>query len=276
MQPRRAPVPTVITIAALLFLFAPLAIVVLFSFNSTGSLTFPFAGFSTRWYHQIIESAAFRDAVANSAFVGGVVALSTLVLGTLAAYGLTRASARLRTPIAVLLFLPLTLPGLFLGLSLLVLFSRIEVNLSLGTVMIAHMVYVLPYYLLIAVAALQRLDPALEEAGADLGANAWLVFRRVTLPQVWPVLLAAALLAFALSFDEFIITFFVIGADSTLPLFIFSTLRRTVDPSVNAISSLLLVITLALFAVAFVLTLRGSRTAGLSMETEPIGGAAAR
>jgi ABC-type spermidine/putrescine transport system permease subunit II len=150
------------------------------------------------------------------------------------------------------------------------------VNLSLGTVMIAHMVYVLPYYLLIAVAALQRLDPALEEAGADLGANAWLVFRRVTLPQVWPVLLAAALLAFALSFDEFIITFFVIGADSTLPLFIFSTLRRTVDPSVNAISSLLLVITLALFAVAFVLTLRGSRTAGLSMETEPIGGAAPR
>jgi ABC-type spermidine/putrescine transport system permease subunit II len=276
MQPRRAPVPTVITIAALLFLFVPLAIVVLFSFNSTGSLTFPFAGFSSRWYRQIIESAAFRDAVANSAFVGGVVALSTLVLGTLAAYGLTRASTRLRTPIAVLLFLPLTLPGLFLGLSLLVLFSRIEVNLSLGTVMIAHMVYVLPYYLLIAVAALQRLDPALEEAGADLGANAWLVFRRVTLPQVWPVLLAAALLAFALSFDEFIITFFVIGADSTLPLFIFSTLRRTVDPSVNAISSLLLVITLALFAVAFVLTLRGSRTAGLSMETEPIGGAAPR
>ena len=141
MQPRRAPVPTVITIAALLFLFVPLAIVVLFSFNSTGSLTFPFAGFSSRWYRQIIESAAFRDAVTNSAFVGGVVALSTLVLGTLAAYGLTRASTRLRTPIAVLLFLPLTLPGLFLGLSLLVLFSRVEVNLSLGTVMIAHMVW---------------------------------------------------------------------------------------------------------------------------------------
>ena len=87
----------------------------------------------------------------------------------------------------------------------------------------------MPYYLLIAVAALQRLDPALEEAGADLGGNAWLVFRRVTLPQVWPVLVSASCLAFALSFDEFIITFFVIGPDSTLPLFIFSTLRRTVD-----------------------------------------------
>jgi ABC-type spermidine/putrescine transport system permease subunit II len=267
---RRAPIPTVITIAALLFLFVPLGIVVLFSFNATGSLTFPFAGFSMRWYEQIAGSPEFRSAVENSAFVALVVALVTLVLGTLAAYGLTRTSARLRAPVAVLLFLPITLPGLFLGLSLLVLFSRVELSLSLTTVTIAHLVYVLPYFLLIAVAALQRLDPALEEAGADLGGNAWLVFRRVTLPQVWPVLLGAACLAFALSFDEFIITFFVIGPESTLPLFIFSTLRRTVDPSVNAISSMLLVITLVLFAVAFALTVRGARTGGLSIDAEPV------
>jgi len=250
----------------------PLGLVVLFSFNSTGSLSFPFAGFSMQWYRQIAESPEFRSSLTNSAFVGLVVALVTLVLGTLAAYGLTRVSTRWRTPIAVLLFLPLTLPGLFLGLSLLVMFARIEVTLSLATVAIAHLVYVMPYYLLIAVAALQRLDPALEEAGADLGGNALLVFRRVTLPQVWPVLVSASCLAFALSFDEFIITFFVIGPDSTLPLFIFSTLRRTVDPSVNAISSLLLLITLALFAFAFLLTVRGARTRGLSIEPEALGG----
>ncbi|HVF08195.1 MAG TPA: ABC transporter permease [Actinomycetota bacterium] len=271
---RRAPFATVITVAALLFLFVPLGVVVLFSFNAGGSLTFPFAGFSMRWYREIMESPAFRDAVANSAIVASVVAIVTLLFGTLAAYGLTRATSRFRAPIAVLLFLPLTLPGLFLGLSLLVMFARLERDLSLRTVAIAHMVYVLPYYLLISVAALQRLDPALEEAGADLGANGWLVFRRVTLPQVWPVLVAAACLAFALSFDEFIITFFVIGPESTLPLFIFSTLRRTVDPSVNAISSLLLAITLVLFAVAFVLTVRAAKTAGLAIDAETLGGTA--
>jgi spermidine/putrescine transport system permease protein len=271
---RRAPFASAITVAALLFLFVPLGVVVLFSFNAGGSLTFPFAGFSMRWYREIVDSPAFRDAVVNSAIVASVVAIVTLGFGTLAAYGLTRASSRFRTPVAVLLFLPLTLPGLFLGLSLLVMFARVEIDLSLRTVMIAHLVYVLPYYLLISVAALQRLDPALEEAGADLGANGWLVFRRVTLPQVWPVLVAAACLAFALSFDEFIITFFVIGPESTLPLFIFSTLRRTVDPSVNAISSLLLAITLALFAVAFVLTLRGAKRAGLAIDAETLGGTA--
>jgi spermidine/putrescine transport system permease protein len=271
---QRGPVTTVITIAALLFLFVPLAVVVLFSFNSTGSLTFPFGGFSMRWYQQITSSVEFRNAVLNSATVASVTAIVTLLFGTLAAYGLSRASTRLRTPIAILLFLPLTLPGLFLGLSLLVLFSRAEVSLSLATVGVAHLVYVLPYYLLIAVAALRRLDPALEEAGQDLGANSWLVFTRVTLPQVWPVLLGAACLAFALSFDEFIITFFVIGAESTLPLFIFSSLRRTVDPSINAISSLLLAVTLVLFAISFVLTLRGARKGGLTIDAETLGGAA--
>jgi spermidine/putrescine transport system permease protein len=271
---QRGPVATIITIAALLFLFVPLAVVVLFSFNSTGSLTFPFGGFSMRWYQQITSSLEFRNAVVNSATVATVTAIVTLIFGTLAAYGLSRASTRLRTPIAILLFLPLTLPGLFLGLSLLVLFSQAEVSLSLTTVAIAHLVYVLPYYLLIAVAALRRLDPALEEAGQDLGANSWLVFTRVTLPQVWPVLLGAACLAFALSFDEFIITFFVIGAESTLPLFIFSSLRRTVDPSINAISSLLLAVTLVLFAISFVLTLRGARKGGLTIDAETLGGTA--
>lgn len=271
---QRGPFTTIITIAALLFLFVPLAVVVLFSFNSTGSLTFPFGGFSMRWYRQITTSLEFRNAVVNSAMVATVTAIVTLIFGTLAAYGLSRASTRLRTPIAILLFLPLTLPGLFLGLSLLVLFARAEVSLSLTTVAIAHLVYVLPYYLLIAVAALRRLDPALEEAGQDLGANSWLVFTRVTLPQVWPVLLGAACLAFALSFDEFIITFFVIGAESTLPLFIFSSLRRTVDPSINAISSLLLAVTLVLFAISFVLTLRGARKGGLTIDAETLGGAA--
>jgi spermidine/putrescine transport system permease protein len=229
-------------------------VVVLFSLHGTAALSFPFKGFSFRWYDEIFSSDEVRSAAENSLIVASVTAASTLVLGTLAAYGLTRTSSRARGPLALLFFLPITLPGLFIGTALLVAFARVEVTLSLTTVVLAHLVYVFPFFFLIARAALDRLDPALEEAAADLGAGRWLVFRRVTLPQVWPVLVGAACLSFALSFDEFVITFFVIGPDSTLPMFIWSSLRRTIDPSINAISTLLLLFTLLLFVLTFTLT----------------------
>ena len=256
---QRSPFTTAITVLALLFLFVPLLVVVLFSFHSTAALSFPFDGFSLRWYRDVLGSEQFREAARNSLVVALATSAVTLVLGTLAAYGLSRTRSRLRVPLALLFFLPITLPGLFLGLSLLVYFKRIGLDLSLVTVTIAHLVYVFPYFLLIAKAALDRLDPALEEAAADLGANPQLVFRRVTLPQVWPVLIGATCLAFALSFDEFVITFFVIGPESTMPLFIWSGLRRTIDPSINTISTLLLLVTLVLFALAFAFTVRAER-----------------
>jgi ABC-type spermidine/putrescine transport system permease subunit II len=244
----------VFTIAGLVFLWAPLLLVALFSFHSTGSLTFPFEGFSTRWYDEVFSNDVIRTAAQNSLVVATSTALITALLGTLAAYGLTRTSSRLRGPLSLLFFLPITLPGLFIGIALLVAFSRVEWTLSLVTVTIAHLVYVFPFFFLVARAALERLDPALEETAQDLGAGRWTVFRRVTLPQVWPVLVGASCLAFALSFDEFVITFFVIGPDSTLPLYIWSGLRRTIDPSINAISTLLLAFTILLFVITFALT----------------------
>jgi ABC-type spermidine/putrescine transport system permease subunit II len=262
----RSPVSATVTILALVFLFVPLALMVLFSFHKTGGLTFPFEGFSLRWYEEVFASPGFRSALKNSAIVATCVAAVTLVLGTAAAYGLTRMPGKLRLPLAFLFFLPITLPGLFLGISMLVYFARIDLTLSLATVVIAHFVYVIPYYLLIATAALERLDPALEESAADLGASPWLAFRRVTLPQVWPILAGATVLAFALSFDEFIITFFVIGSDSTLPMYIFSGLRRTVDPSINTISTLLLAVTLVLWVIAFAFTVRAARNRRRSID----------
>jgi ABC-type spermidine/putrescine transport system permease subunit II len=255
----RSPLAAAVTVAALLFLFVPLAIVVLFSFHKTAALSFPFTGFSLRWYREVLGSFEFREAAKNSLYIALCVAGLTLVIGTAAAYGLSRTSARLRAPLALLFFLPVTLPGLFLGVSMLVFLARVDVKLSLVTVAIGHLVYVFPYFMLLALAALDRLDPALEEAAADLGASPWKVFRKVTLPQIWPVLVGATALAFMLSFDEFIITFFVIGSDSTIPLFIFSSLRRTIDPSINTISTLLLALTLTLWVVAFAFTIRGSR-----------------
>jgi spermidine/putrescine transport system permease protein len=248
-----------ITIAALLFLYVPLAVVVLFSFHETGSLSLPFTGFSLRWYRFVLSDPGFRSALENSLFVAAWTSVITLLLGTLASFGLARTRSRLRGPLALLFFLPITLPGLFIGLSMLVFFVRVNIDLSLTTVIIAHCVYVFPYFLLIAIAALERLDPALEEAAADLGANGWLRFWRVTMPQIWPLLVGATCLAFALSFDEFVITFFVIGPDGTLPLYIWSQLRRTVDPSINVVSTLLMTVTLVLWLVAFLFALRAAR-----------------
>jgi spermidine/putrescine transport system permease protein len=257
---QRSPFTAAVTIASLVFLFVPLVVVVLFSFHKTGALSFPFTGFSLRWYRDVFSSVEFRDALKNSTVVACAVAAITLPLGTMAAYGVTRISGRWRAPLAVLFFLPITLPGLFVGIALLVYFARIDFERSLVTVTIAHLIYVFPYFILIAGAALARLDVALEEAAADLGASPWKVFRRVTLPQVWPILAGATVLAFALSFDEFIITFFVIGTDSTLPMFIWSALRRTIDPSINTVSTLLLLVTLLLWVVAFFFTVRAERS----------------
>jgi len=248
-----------IVILSLLFLYLPLVIVVLFSFHKTASLSLPFEGFSTRWYRDVFTSFEVRESLENSAVIAFVVSLITLLLGTAAAYGLSRSTSRLRTPLSLLFFVPITLPGLFLGISLLVFFTRLQITLSLVTVGIGHFIYVFPFFLLIALAALGRLDVALEEAAADLGASPWLVFRRVTLPQVWPVLVGASLLAFALSFDEFVITFFVIGSDSTLPLYIWSSLRRTVDPSINVVSTLLMAIMFLVWTVAFMFAIRVER-----------------
>lgn len=252
----RSPVSGALTVAALVFLVAPLAVVVLFSFHETASLSFPFTGFSLRWYQQVFSSGPFVSAVLNSTLVATVSALATLVLGVTAAFGLSRSSAKVRVPLALLFFLPITLPGLFIGLALLVFFSRIGLTLSLTTVVVGHIVYVFPYFLLIAKAALDRMDLALEDAAADLGADPLRVFFRVTLPQLRPVIIGATSLAFALSFDEFVITFFVIGSQSTLPLYIWSSMRRTIDPSINTISTLLMLITLVLFVIAFALTVR--------------------
>lgn len=255
----RSPFAAATTALSLLFLYLPLVVVVLFSFHRTTGLAFPFEGFSLRWYREVFSSIEFRSAALNSLWVALIVAALTLLLGTLAAYGLSRSRSRWRGPLALLFFLPITLPGLFLGISLLVFMSRIQLSLSLWTVVIAHLVFVFPYFLLMARAALDRMDPSLEEAAADLGASPHLVFRRVTLPQVWPVLVGATCLAFALSFDEFVITFFVIGSQSTIPLYIWSSLRRSIDPSINVVSTLLLMIMLALWVAAFLLTTRSER-----------------
>lgn len=259
MHTRRSTVSAVITALALVFLFAPLAVVVLFSFHSANSLTPPFEGLSTRWYAEVLSDRAFRSGLATSLRIALLTALTTFVAGTAAAYGVSRTQSRLKSVYSVLFVLPVALPALILGIALLSFFSNRGIPLSTTTVVIAHTVFVVPVFFVIARTALDRVEVAQLEAAADLGAPPWYRFRHVILPQVLPVLAAGAAMAFVISFDEFIVTFFVIGSESTLPLVIFSRLRRTIDPSVNAISSLLLFANLALWLIAVLWAIRLER-----------------
>lgn len=257
-----------ITVFTLLYLFAPLLIVVLFSFHATGELSFPFEGFSLRWYEEVLFSPEFLNAMKNSFYVASVTAVITLVLFTTAAYGMSRSPARYRNSLSPLLLVPITLPGIFIGVALLLFFVRIQLSLSLATVVIAHVVFVAPFFYLITSVALERLDPSLEEVALDLGASRFQAFFKVILPQIWPTLVGATALAFMLSLDEFIITFFVIGNDGTLPMYIFSKLRRTVDPSINVVSALLIGASLLLWLVGLLMVWLQRERAGVGVNDE--------
>ena len=256
---RRGVASGIVTAGALLFLFVPLGVVVLFSFHSTGGLTLPFEGFSLRWYEDVFGDATFTEALLNSVILGISTALITVGLGTAAAYGLSRSSTRLGGPLQALFVAPVLLPGLFIGAALLSFLSRIEFQPSLLTVLIGHVVFAFPFVFILVKTAIDRLDISLEEVARDLGAVPWRVFRKVTLPQIAPVLVGATALAFMLSFDEFLITFFVIGTDQTLPTYIFGRLRRTVDPGINVASTLFLVVMLLAWLAAAIATVRASR-----------------
>jgi spermidine/putrescine transport system permease protein len=249
----------VFTALVLVFLLVPLVIVALFSLHSSPSLTFPFEGFSLRWYEEVFSDEQFREALFNSLELALATAAFTFVFGTAAAYGVTRSGSRLAGAGVAIFLLPITLPLLFVGIALLIALRRVNIELSLLTILIGHTVVAFPFFFMIARVALERLDPMLEEAAADLGASPWTAFRKITLPQVFPVLLGAAALAFMVSLDEFIVTFFLSGNETTLPLFIFSRLRTTLNPSINVVSTLLMAITLALFVFAFVMGIRAER-----------------
>jgi spermidine/putrescine transport system permease protein len=249
----------IVAAATLLFLFVPLGVVVLFSFHSTAGLTLPFEGFSTRWYDEVFGDSTFSEALTNSLILGITTAVVAVTLGTAAAYGVARSASRVRGPLQFLFLVPVLLPGLFIGAALLSFLSRIGFDRSLLTVLIAHVVFAFPFVFLLMRTALDRLDVSLEEVARDLGASPWRVFRRVILPQIAAVLAGAAALAFMLSFDEFLITFFVIGDEQTLPVYIFGRLRRTVDPGINVAATLLLAVMLLAWVGAAFATLRAVR-----------------
>jgi spermidine/putrescine transport system permease protein len=237
-----------------LFVFAPIVFLVLFSFNANPSGSFPITGLTTRWYEEMFDDFELNDAFWTSLEVALQVTFISVIVGTAAAFPLVRARLPFRAAARIAVTLPIMLPGLLIGISLLVLLSTaLGVQLSSRTAVIGQSVFTTPFVILLVSARLETVDRTLEWAASDLGADAARRLRHVLLPALLPAVTASALLAFTLSFDEFIITLFLIGGDQTLPLYIFNHVRYGITPAVNAVASLFLLGTFCALTLAVAL-----------------------
>ncbi len=233
-----------------LFLHLPLLILVAFSFNAS-RFSVDWAGFTLEWYRRLLERPDILHGLRNSLIVGGAATVIATVCGTLFALALGRHRFRGRRTLESLLYVPLVTPEIVVGISLLAFFAALGVALGLATIVIAHVAFSISFVAVVVRARLMGMDRSLEEAALTLGADEVTTFWRVTLPQLLPGVVAGGLLAFTLSFDDYVITSFVAGSgSSTLPVVIYGMVRRTVEPSINAISTIVLVVTTILIYAA--------------------------
>jgi len=245
----RAPLLRAFSVLVFAFLYLPIVVLILYSFNRDGVGGFPPRHFTLSWYRQLFGDAPIWDSVLNSLLVAAGAVVLSLTLGLLAALALDRADFPGKSLFRRLVLLPLILPGIITGLSLLMLAVPANLHLSLLTVFLGHGTALISVATTELFAGLQKMDRAQEEASLDLGATPWQTFWRVTVPNLQLSLIAAGLLIFTLSMDEIAVTIFLIGRDNTLPQEIWSRLRIGMTPEINAISSLIFLISVILILV---------------------------
>jgi spermidine/putrescine transport system permease protein len=243
-------------IAVFGFLYLPIAILILYSFNGGGVGGFPPRDFTLKWYEVLFQDGAIWESVMNSLMVAVFAVAIALLLGIPAALALDRAAFPGKALFRRLVLLPLILPGIITGLSLLMFFNSASIKLSLLTIVLGHGTALISVATTEVFAGLQKLDRAQEEASLDLGANYWRTFWRVTLPNLRLPIIGAALLIFTLSMDEIAVSFFLIGRDNTLPLEIWGRLRRGITPEINAISSIIFLFSLIAIVIWYRLRVR--------------------
>lgn len=267
-QPRS---PLLAAYAALVFAFIylPIGVLIVYSFNRDGVGGFPPRHFTLHWYRQLFGDPAIWDSVLNSVLVAAASVALALTLGLLAALSLDRASFPGKALFRRLVLLPLILPGIITGLSLLMFAVVAGMQLSLLTVFLGHGTALISVATTELFAGLQKLDRAQEEASLDLGATPWQTFWRVTLPNLKLSLVAAGLLIFTLSMDEIAVTFFLVGRDNTLPLEIWGRLRRGITPEINAISTLIFAVSVALIVIWYRLRARAMSTPARELLERP-------
>src|SRR6186997_399345 len=234
-----------------IFLYAPIAILVLFSFNDSQLPSFPLSGFTLHWYHQFLVNADLRSALETSAVVAAISSAGAVLLGVLASIALVRRRFRLKSPVSALLLSPLVIPYVVFGISLLLLFHTVGIPRSILTVVIGHIVISLPYTILVLVPRLEQIDVSLEEAAYDLGASRLRTFRSITLPLILPAVVSAFLVPIPASFDEYAVASFVVGTRTTFPIYLYSALRFPNQlPQVIAVAVVVLVVSLGVVIAA--------------------------
>ena len=235
----------------LVFLYTPVLFLPLFSFNDSIYITFPLKDFTVKWYVEMAAQKGLIDSLINSLKLGACVAVISTILGTLAARALTRYRLRGRGPIVGFVMVPFVIPGIVLGISLLVLLNWLGVPPSLVTIGAGHVLITVPFAMLVMISRLEDFDTHLEEASLDLGENGWTTFWRVTFPLAFPGFIASLLLTFTWSFDEFIVAFFLSGKEPTLPIYIWSQLRFPKKlPNVLALGACILIASALLIVFA--------------------------
>lgn len=248
------------------FLYLPILVLIVYSFNGQGVGGFPPRNLTLDWYRTLFADGAIWDSVLNSLLVAFAAMLISLALGIPAALALDRAQFPGKALFRRLVLLPLILPGIITGLSLLMLFRQADMKLSLATIVLGHGTALISVATTEVFAGLQKLDRAQEEASLDLGATYWQTFWRITVPNLRLSIVGAALLIFTLSMDEIAVSFFLIGRDNTLPLEIWGRLRRGITPEINAISTIIFIFSLAAILVWYRLRAHGEGQPELGAE----------
>ncbi len=245
---RSSCIPLLSTIAILLFFYIPIALLIINSFNAskTGGA---WDGFTLKWYISLFENRQIWEAIQNSLIIAFTSTIASTILGTSAAFALYKyADSRLQRIHSIVLYMPLVIPEILMGISLLMIFIAVKLQLGLFAIFISHVTFSMSYVAMVVLARLQDFDKTLLEASMDLGANAWITATKILLPLIAPAIIAGSLLAFTLSVDDFVITFFVSGPGSTtLPVKVYSMIKHSRDlPVINALSTLMMVVTFAI------------------------------
>jgi spermidine/putrescine transport system permease protein len=234
-----------------LFLYAPIVVLLIFSFNDSSVPTFPLSGFTLHWYHAFLTNPDLQHALRTSAEIAALSSLGAVVLGILASMALVRHRFRGSGPLSAFLLSPLVIPFVVFGISLLLLFHAIGLHLGIRTVVIGHVVITLPYTMLVLIPRLQEIDASLEEAAYDLGAGRLRTFRSITLPLILPAVVCAYLIAFTTSFDEYAVASFVKGETITFPVYLYAALRFPSQlPEVIAVAVVVIAVSLIVVIAA--------------------------
>jgi len=251
LQSKKPVFLTIYTIIFFIYIFAPIILIFIFAFNKGEGYNFPLQGFTWKWFEEFFKDATAVKSIKNSLIIALISATVSTILGTALTLGLVKAVIKFKTALLILLLLPVLMPSLTIGISALVFFRTINIPLGIPVVILSHVSISISYVFLIMMGRIEGITLEIQEAAVDLGATWFQSIKDIIFPVLLPAVLAGWLFSFMISWNEFIATYFLIGTEVTLPIYIFSQLRFGISPKVNVISVLIILFTLLVIAVLF-------------------------